>query len=200
MPAAGGLSDALGRLASEEDRKPEPEHEPEVEIRSAKSMRADETTVLSVEQIEAEADSKSKSQAKPRRAGRAESGSGGSSSASRLADAGRGATRSTSSRRPSSSSGRGGNRRAASQNHDLKRTAIPILLTVGVVLLIPGIWAVCLLIGLEVPRHNEPDAKQVALAMLITWPLSLCMIGGAIFFLMQTRGGKPNAGKRAARG
>jgi len=187
MPAAGGLSDALGRLASNEDRKPgaeRAEREPEVEIRSAKSMRADETTVLSVDQIIPE----STSEDKPRR----RSANSAGPAAPRSSSTSRGSARPASSRRPAS--GRGGNRKPA--NHDLKRTAIPILLTVGGLLLIPGIWAVCLMLGLEVPRHDDPQANQVALGMLITWPLSLCMIGGAIFFWMQTSGEKGNRRQR----
>ncbi len=191
MPAAGGLSDALGRLASEEDRKPRQAREPEVEIRSAKALRADETTMLSVDQIIQEGEAKPKTLSSSSRPRRSSEPRANAPTMSSLAAAGSASSPTTATRR--SSSPRGAKK---APNHDLKRTAIPILITVGVLLMVPGLWAVGQMLGFAVPRHEDPKAGQMALAMLITWPMSLCMIAGAVFFWVQTSGGKSSERRR----
>jgi hypothetical protein len=52
----------------------------------------------------------------------------------------------------------------------------------GTVMLIPGLWAIAIFMGLEVPRHDWPNVKSMAALMLICLPLALAMYGGAIYF------------------
>lgn len=70
-------------------------------------------------------------------------------------------------------------------NHGLKAAAVPILITVGVLLMIPGIWSLLILTGVwESPRE---DAKTMAVAMLATWPIAASIFAGAGFFWWQIR-------------
>lgn len=70
-------------------------------------------------------------------------------------------------------------------NHGLKAAAVPVLITVGLLLLIPGVWSLLILTGTwESPRE---DAKTMAVAMLATWPIALSMFAGAGFFWWQIR-------------
>lgn len=70
---------------------------------------------------------------------------------------------------------------------DLKRLAVPILVTVGVLLLIPGLWSIATLIGLNVPLSDQSDARLMAWIFLFSLPLSACLMMGAIVFYQQSR-------------
>jgi hypothetical protein len=65
----------------------------------------------------------------------------------------------------------------------LKEVAVPLLFTIGVILLIPAIWGTLMLMGkLESTRDGD---KGMAAAMLVCYPVSACLIAGGIFFLRQ---------------
>jgi len=75
---------------------------------------------------------------------------------------------------------------SASGSLRLKRTLIPIALTVGLVMLGPAAWGIAQLTGFEVPKHDDPKARQMAIAMVATLPVGLGLIAGAIYFWVQT--------------
>lgn len=60
--------------------------------------------------------------------------------------------------------------------------AVPVLLAVGALLLVPGVWAVAVLMGFDVWRADEPGAAKMALVMLACLPLGLMLFGGAWWF------------------
>lgn len=65
----------------------------------------------------------------------------------------------------------------------IKEIAVPLLFTVGVILLIPAVWGTLVLAGsIESKREG---AKGMAAAMLVCYPVALCLIGGGILFLRQ---------------
>ncbi len=73
-------------------------------------------------------------------------------------------------------------------NHGLKTASVPVLITVGLLLLVPGVWSLLILTGTwESPRE---DARTMAIAMLATWPIALSMFCGAWFFWHQTKKGR----------
>jgi hypothetical protein len=67
----------------------------------------------------------------------------------------------------------------------LKAVAVPVLLTVGVLLLIPGVWAILLLCGADVWKSDDSSAKSVALIMLLCWPIAACLLAAAAVYLYQ---------------
>src|SRR5687768_959396 len=67
----------------------------------------------------------------------------------------------------------------------LKAIAIPILATVGVLLLVPGVWAILLLSGAQVWSSHRSSARPMALAMLVCWPIALALFGAAMMFFKQ---------------
>jgi hypothetical protein len=76
----------------------------------------------------------------------------------------------------------------ARKPNPVKAVAIPVLITVGLLLLIPGIWSVLLLAGVEVWNSRAPGAQRMAVVMLIaSWPMSICLLGGAALFFHQLR-------------
>lgn len=90
------------------------------------------------------------------------------------------------SKRSSVSGGAAGSlRRRKSKTYDLKATAAPLLATVGVLLLIPGIWSVLLLMGVGVPGSQRQDARPMAAVMLVSWPIALFLIAAAVSFFVQ---------------
>lgn len=74
---------------------------------------------------------------------------------------------------------------ARSGSHNLKATAAPLLVTVGVLLLVPAFWSVFLLVGMKVPGWDRGDARSMAMAMLICWPLALALIAAAVVLFLQ---------------
>jgi len=63
----------------------------------------------------------------------------------------------------------------------LKALAAPAMLGVAALLLIPGVWAVLLLAGVEVPNAQRDGARTMAVAMLIAWPIVLLLAAMAGF-------------------
>jgi len=73
----------------------------------------------------------------------------------------------------------------------LKATAIPILITVGFALLIPGTWALLLLAGAKwVWSANRENARGMAMVMLVCWPIAFSLFFGALFFFRQVQAEK----------
>jgi multisubunit Na+/H+ antiporter MnhG subunit len=69
----------------------------------------------------------------------------------------------------------------------LKRTRLADFLikasiVVGMLLLVPALWAVAILFGLPVPMAEDGGATAVALFMLLCWPVALILIGGAVYY------------------
>ena len=75
--------------------------------------------------------------------------------------------------------------RRKSKTHDLRATAAPLLVTVGVLLLIPAVWAVLLLMGVGVPGAEREDSRPMATVMLLSWPIAICLIATSIVFFLQ---------------
>jgi hypothetical protein len=74
-------------------------------------------------------------------------------------------------------------RTATKPKGSLKEVAVPLLFTIGVILLIPAIWGTLILTGkLESTRAS---AKGMATAMLVCYPVSACLIAGGVLFLRQ---------------
>lgn len=72
-----------------------------------------------------------------------------------------------------------------SPSHDLKATAAPLLVTVGLLLLIPAFWSVLLLAGVGVPGSAREDSRPMAAVMLACWPIAICLIITAVVFFKQ---------------
>jgi hypothetical protein len=66
------------------------------------------------------------------------------------------------------------------RSSDFKAIAAPILMTVGLMLLLPAFWAVLVLTGAGVPMSDRDDASTMAKVMLLCWPLALSLIIPAI--------------------
>ena len=83
-------------------------------------------------------------------------------------------------------------RRERKQTDHLKVAAVPILAIVGVLLLIPAVWAVLLLTGTPVWHHQRTGARSMAAVMLICGPIALAMFCGAAYYGTQLRRGRRN--------
>ncbi len=70
----------------------------------------------------------------------------------------------------------------------LKAFAVPIVLAVGLMLLAPGIWALLVLTGAY--QSEQEGATQMAMMMLISWPISFCLLAAGAVMFMQIRAGK----------
>jgi|GEM_PF-5645780 len=72
------------------------------------------------------------------------------------------------------------------KDNSLKATAVPILITVGCLLLVPAIWAVMILGGSETAWGAEREnASSMAKIMLVCWPLALILIISALVMIVQ---------------
>lgn len=65
----------------------------------------------------------------------------------------------------------------------LKAVAVPILGTVGVLLLWPAFWSLLLLLNI-IESHRE-SARTMAFVMLMCWPIAGVLLAGAVFFFRQ---------------
>jgi hypothetical protein len=65
----------------------------------------------------------------------------------------------------------------------LKALAVPILVTLGLLMLLPAVWGTLMLIGVEVPASDRDGATLMAAFMLVCWPIALAMFGiaGVLF-------------------
>jgi hypothetical protein len=78
-----------------------------------------------------------------------------------------------------------------------KAMAVPVLLTLGVLMLVPAVWSLLHLTGLRVDEAANADI--MALFMLVCWPLALFLIGSAAVMLRQLRRGRRGAAGGAGR-
>ena len=72
-------------------------------------------------------------------------------------------------------------RRRPARKSGLKATAVPLLGTVGLLLLIPAVWAVMVLMNAE----SSGDDRGMAVAMLVAWPIALCLLAAAVVLFIQ---------------
>lgn len=66
-----------------------------------------------------------------------------------------------------------------------KATAVPLIATVGLLLLLPAIWGTMLLAGVEVWLSERRGATTMARTMLVCWPIAIALFGSAIFYAVQ---------------
>jgi hypothetical protein len=186
----GELEQFLGQMADgEEPAQPEPEQpsgSDEPNRRSAARNRAAAPSQQAGDES---------SQAAERGSATGEAASSRSSSSSQ--DAPRRSSRESAPARSRASSGRRPGGR--SEDTQLKSMAVPALLAVGGLMLIPGLWSLAILADLEVWRSNKPGAQTVAMAMLLCWPIAGCLIFGAWHYHQQVRKAKANAQQRPSR-
>lgn len=64
----------------------------------------------------------------------------------------------------------------------LHHTGVKLCLIIGMLLLIPGLWAVGILLGLNVPMAYRTSARSMAYFMLVCWPVAAALIGGSIHY------------------
>lgn len=68
----------------------------------------------------------------------------------------------------------------------LQAVFAPVLITFGLLTLVPAIWAVLVLMGIKVPMHDGQGASGMAKLMLVCWPVSLGLLAGGIVGVVQT--------------
>ena len=66
-----------------------------------------------------------------------------------------------------------------------REVAAPVLLTVGLLLLIPAIWSTLLLGGVGVPGSMRSDAPKMAMVMMLCWPVAICLLAASVHFFIQ---------------
>jgi len=76
-------------------------------------------------------------------------------------------------------------RRSRKGDDQFKAAAVPVLFTVGGLLILIGIWALLLLLDVAVPMHQRSGSQQMAIAMLVCWPVGLALIAGGVIFHKQ---------------
>jgi len=64
----------------------------------------------------------------------------------------------------------------------LANNMIRISVVMGLALLVPGVWAVAVLAGLSVPMSAGDSAPNMAMVMLLCWPVGLILLGGAVYY------------------
>ena len=62
---------------------------------------------------------------------------------------------------------------------------IPIIFLFGLLTLLPAILGVLILMGADVPLAGREDSKTMALVMLACWPVSLGLLAGGVWYLIQ---------------
>jgi len=82
-------------------------------------------------------------------------------------------------------------RKRKKSNDGLKQIAAPVLMTTGLLLLIPAVWSVLILSGALVSERE--GARNMALAMLVAWPMALILLAGGGFFVWQVINDKKQA-------
>lgn len=67
-----------------------------------------------------------------------------------------------------------------------RSAAVPVLITVGLIMLALGFWGLLILMGnTSLPLADQPDSKQYAILGIICLPVGLCLLAGAGFFFYQ---------------
>ncbi|MEX0775839.1 MAG: hypothetical protein WD042_09025 [Phycisphaeraceae bacterium] len=79
-------------------------------------------------------------------------------------------------------------RRPTQDTGGIKAMAVPVVITVGVLLIIPGIWALMALMGIA--STEREGATGMALLMLIAWPISFCLLAAGVVMFMQLQTAK----------
>lgn len=81
--------------------------------------------------------------------------------------------------------GGGGRSRRTSAPTAVARFTVKACLVLGMLLVLPGLWAVGLLANLPVPMAGRANADAVAYLMLLCWPIAAILVGGALFYAKQ---------------
>ncbi len=84
-------------------------------------------------------------------------------------------------------------RSRAKQGGGGKAVMAPILVTLGLLLLVPGVWAIGTLLGMEWWLFDQPKVKVMAAAMLISWPIALILMGAGVVYMRQAMKAKKKA-------
>jgi len=66
----------------------------------------------------------------------------------------------------------------------LRKAAIGLLITIGVALMVPGIWSIGYFAGWGVWLSGKEKAEPLAVIMLICWPLTLLCFVSAVFMFI----------------
>lgn len=101
-------------------------------------------------------------------------------------------------RTPSSASARTRSTKPAKPAASMQAIFAPVLITFGLLTLIPAIWAVAVLMGMKVPMHDAQGASGMAKLMLICWPVSLGLLAGGIVAVVQVSKQKKKLKEREA--
>ncbi len=88
---------------------------------------------------------------------------------------------------------------AATSGDAMKATMAPILLTVGLIVMIPAVWGTLLLMGVSMPLSERSNANTMATFMLLCWPIAIALIVTAIILFMQVSKAKKKAAAREQR-
>jgi hypothetical protein len=73
----------------------------------------------------------------------------------------------------------------ATPKFDVKETMVPILFTVGMLLLFPAVWGTLVLMGMEIWRSEQPGARMMAALMQLCYPIGVILIAAAVIFFRQ---------------
>lgn len=90
-------------------------------------------------------------------------------------------------------------RRSAPHASLLRKIGIPTLIVLGLALLVPGMWAVGIFMGWEVPLHGKEKVRSLAVIMLVCWPLALLCFVSAAFMFIGLRRPASRSGRRGGR-
>jgi hypothetical protein len=85
-------------------------------------------------------------------------------------------------------------RHGSKQTNPLKAIGAPILITVGLLMLIPGIWSVLYLMGSV--TSTKDNADLMAYVMLSCWPIAAILVASGIFFAVQVHREKQASQKK----
>jgi hypothetical protein len=105
------------------------------------------------------------------------------------------ATRQLPTPRPAGRSGRPA-RTPGKPAANLNAVFAPVLLTLGTITLLPAIWAVLILMGVETWMHDGQGVDTMAKIMLACWPVSLGLLAGGVMALVQVSREKTKQRKR----
>ena len=71
-----------------------------------------------------------------------------------------------------------------------------MLLTLGVLLLLPAVWATGIMLDMDIWRSDREDASSMATMMLVAWPIALAMIAAAIWCFAQVKAARASKSSR----
>lgn len=77
-----------------------------------------------------------------------------------------------------------------------REAAVPVLITVGLVMLVLGLWGVMIKLGnTSLPMADRPDAGKYAIVGMVGLPIGLLLWAGAGFFFVTVRKDKAKLAK-----